>query len=76
MGSPSRSDSTLFQVRKALGLTQIEAAEILGITQAAVSKQEQKQGKIASIVKLVEAKGFQAQIVIGNNEYSIPLNNL
>jgi len=76
MSSLQNSKSILRQVRKTLGLNQTEAARILGVTQSCLSKQERKQGTIDSIAKLIEAKGLQAYLVIGDGIASIPITTI
>lgn len=79
MSSSNLEDSVLRQVRRALGLTQLEAASILNITQSGVSHAESRGDvSIASVVKLVEAKGLRASIVIGQGKDPIfvPLTKL
>lgn len=71
MKSVPTSKGVLHQVRKTLGFTQVEAAKILGINQSAFSKRERGEGDIATIARLVEARGFQAFIIIGNEPASI-----
>jgi DNA-binding XRE family transcriptional regulator len=61
--------SAFRKVREELGLTQIEVAQLLGITQSNVSKIEAKTGfDLTALAQLVHAKGGTMQISISLGE--------
>lgn len=65
----------LAALRKAAELTQTELAQLLGVSQAAVAKTEQRQGLLLSTLNsYIEALGGQAHIVISFNGEEIDLD--
>jgi transcriptional regulator with XRE-family HTH domain len=57
------SDSSLRTIRKALGLTQVDLADILGLTQAAVSKMEKRTNQSLEVfIAMAKAKGYELSI--------------
>lgn len=56
--------TSLRELRKALGLTQKQLAEALRVSQAAVSKQERRQGvQVNTLREIVEAMGGKVEIL-------------
>ncbi len=60
----AREISVLRDVRKALALTQVEAAEILDMTQSNVSKLERGDPTLSTIQRMVSAKGGKVTLQV------------
>jgi predicted transcriptional regulator len=78
MGVITESNGIFRQIRRTLGLTQVQVADILGITQSAVSKIEQNPEALAEAVRLVKAKKLKLNLVIelGDHTHTFDLTDL
>jgi ribosome-binding protein aMBF1 (putative translation factor) len=74
-----RKQATLAQVRQAVGLTQSQLAEELGISQGDVSKIERRDNlRLATLARFIEATGGHLRIVAvyGNTEVGLAIGDL
>lgn len=71
--------ATLSEVRRALGLTQKQLAETLGIEQGDLSKMERRQNlQLTTLARFIEATGGQLRImaIYGDTEVDLDLGQL
>ncbi len=73
-GYVERKRATLAQVRQAIGLTQTQLAEELGIAQGDVSKIEHRDNlRLTTLARFIEATGGQLRIVAVYDETEVDL---
>lgn len=69
-----RKSATLAQVRRAIGLTQTQLAEELGIAQGDVSKIERRENlRLSTLARFIEATGGHLRIVAVYDDAEIDL---
>jgi DNA-binding XRE family transcriptional regulator len=74
-----RRRATLAQLRQAIGLTQAQLAEELGIAQGDVSKIERRDNlRLATLARFIEATGGHLRIVAvyGETEFDLAIGDL
>jgi ribosome-binding protein aMBF1 (putative translation factor) len=73
-GHVERKQATLAQVRQAVGLTQTQLAEELGIAQGDVSKIEHRDNlRLATLARFIEATGGHLRIVAVYDDTEVDL---
>ncbi|MGH9112953.1 MAG: helix-turn-helix domain-containing protein [Acidimicrobiales bacterium] len=66
--------ATLAQVRRAVGLTQMQLAETLGMDQGDISRLERRQNfHLATLARFIEATGGRLRIVAVYDDQEVPL---
>ncbi len=74
-----QKEATLSEIRRAVGLTQKQLAETLGMDQGDVSKLERRQNlHLTTLTRFIEATGGRLHItaVYGNTEVALDINDV